>query len=408
MKRQPEQKREPEQAVEQGIERESSVGLYVHVPFCERVCPYCDFAVVSPAPTQQGESRYRRALLRELEARRALYPGRTLETIYFGGGTPSLMSPESIHQLIEAASRSFGALALQEVTLEVNPSTLERARLPEFKSAGVTRLSLGIQSFNDKTLKRLGRAHHAKESWQTLEDARKAGFQNLSLDLIYAAPQQSFAEFDADLTHALEFGPEHLSAYELTIEEGTPFALAEARDQLGRVDDDTVARMYATLALRASEAGIARYEISNYARPGFEAVHNARYWRREPVLGIGVGAFSSEPFSSATPFGARRANTRDLADYYARVESGASAEVDYEVHSEQEARGEAMFLSLRHRDGVDAAAFEAEFGASPRDLYAGAIDSCVSAGQLLEDPRGNLRLSTAGQLLSDTVFARFI
>jgi len=394
------------------MHEEKSVGLYIHIPFCDRVCPYCDFAVVAPAPTRQAESRYTTALLRELEARRVVYADRNLASLYFGGGTPSLLTPESIAQLIEAARQHFPsatpAAAFEEITLEVNPSTLERARLPEFKSAGVTRLSLGIQSFDDKTLKRLGRAHRAEESWQTLEAARKAGFDNLSLDLIYAAPQQSFADFERDLGHLLDFAPEHFSAYELTIEETTPFALADRRGQLERCDEDTAARMYETLAARGETAGIHRYEISNYARPGCEAVHNARYWRREPVLGIGVGAFSSEPPRQDARFGARRGNTRLLADYYARIESGESAEVDCEIHSEEEARGEAIFLSLRRREGLDAAAFAAEFGATPRELYAATIDELVATELLLENPRGDLCLTASGQLLSDSVFARFI
>lgn len=388
-----------------------TIGLYVHVPFCDRVCPYCDFAVIAPAPTRQGEARYVKALLRELEARSARYKDRSLATLYFGGGTPSLMSPESIAQIVEAARSSFcsdAADALEEITLEVNPSTLERARLPDFKAAGIDRLSLGIQSFNDRTLKHLGRAHRAQESWQTLEAARTAGFDNLSVDLIYAAPHQSFADFETDLGHLLDFAPEHCSAYELTIEAGTPFALADSRAQLGRTDEDTVARMYETLAARGEAAGLHRYEISNYARPGFEARHNARYWRREPVLGIGVGAFSSEPPTSDSPFGGRCGNTRVLGEYYARVEAGESAETMSESHSEAEARSEAIFLSLRRREGVDAAAFEAEFGVPLRALHGKAIDDLVSRELLIESPGGDVRLSAAGQLISDSVFGCFI
>jgi len=388
----------------------NGVGLYVHVPFCERVCPYCDFAVVG-APTIElaVEARYTDALVRELETRRGGFAGEPLETVYFGGGTPSLLRAESLARVLEAAHRAFGAGgATGEVTLEANPSTVERDRLPAFREIGVNRLSLGIQSFDDATLRRLGRAHKAKESRETVSAAREAGFENLSLDLILACPGQGFEGFAHDLEEALACRPEHISIYELTIEEGTPFALAAQRDQLERADEDEAARMLEHTAARCSDAGLERYEVSNYARPGFTSRHNQRYWTRQPVFGIGMGAWSYEGPGEGRPHGRRRMNPRTLTAYLDAVEKGRVDALEIETLAPEQARGEAVFLALRRRRGLEAAAFEREFGAPPRHFYAEQIDRLVASELLTEGAGGDLRLSERGVLLSDTVFADFV
>jgi oxygen-independent coproporphyrinogen-3 oxidase len=266
------------------------VGVYVHVPFCQRVCPYCDFAVVGVrALPPELEGAYLDALLAELEQRRAAFEGRSLASLYLGGGTPSLLRPDSVRRIVDAVFTAFPAGGPVETTLEVNPGTVERERLPGFRGAGVNRVSVGVQSFQDTTLKRLGRAHRAEEARRTLAAARAAGFRAVCLDLVFAAPGQGLADFQADLAETLAFGPEHVSAYELTVEEGTPFALAAARGQLRRASEETVVAMIEMAEERLGAAGYERYELSNYARPGFAAVHNRRYWERRPVLGLGVG-----------------------------------------------------------------------------------------------------------------------
>jgi oxygen-independent coproporphyrinogen-3 oxidase len=387
-----------------------TVGLYVHVPFCERICPYCDFAVVRARVLKpELENAYVDALLKELAARKETFAQRRLETVYLGGGTPSLLRPESVARILAAAREAFAETAPEEVTLEVNPSTLERARLPAFRAAGVNRLSVGVQSFNDLVLHRLGRAHRACEARKTLHSAREAGFVNLSLDLIFGAPRQSEEDFARDLEETIAFAPQHVSAYGLTIEAGTPFALAAERGQLGPADDDSVAMMMELAATRLAAAGLAPYEISSFARPGFESRHNRRYWERRPVLGIGVGAWSSEPPTPWEPFGARSANVRGLAEYLARIAQGElPAEGTREVLDERTARGEAMFLALRTTGGLDAERFAAEFGGPPRRFFAGAIDSCTKAGLLCELRGGDLRLTARGRLLSDSVFAQLV
>jgi oxygen-independent coproporphyrinogen-3 oxidase len=401
------------------------VGVYVHVPFCERVCPYCDFAVVAARTLpREDEDRYVEALLQELEQRASPFEGRALASLYLGGGTPSLLHPDSLARIVRAVAEAFpkrnepveAGKEPVEVTLEVNPSTLERERLPGFREAGVTRVSLGVQSFHDPVLQKLGRAHRANEGRHTLAACNDTGFESVSIDLIFAAPGQSRADFAADLEEALSFAPAHVSTYELTIEPGTPFALAASRGQLGLArkderEEDALAMVEAAEAVLGA-AGLARYEISNYARPGFESRHNRRYWERRPVLGIGVGAFSNDPASEQTPFGVRRSNRRDLAGYLEALAAGKTPEAGPpEVLDAPTARAEAVFLALRASNGLDAAEFAVEFGAAPRAFFGAAIDELLTAGLLEElggESPGDLRLTARGKRLSDSVFERFV
>jgi oxygen-independent coproporphyrinogen-3 oxidase len=335
--------------------------------------------------------------------------GCRLASIYLGGGTPALLAPESLARIIDAIRAAFSVDGPVEITLEVNPSTLERDRLPEFRALGVNRVSVGVQSFDDEVLKRLGRAHRVKEAHQTLAACRAAGFQAISLDLIFAAPGQRLAGVEADLARALEFGPDHVSTYELTIESGTPFALAASRGQLSLPDEGEAIAMMETLEDRLRAGGFVRYEISNYAHPGFQAVHNRRYWERQPVLGLGVGAFSTEPRSAAAPFGARRSNVRDLRTYLDRIaQQRPTAAGPTEVFDADTARGEAAFLGLRGSRGLLAAEFESEFGQPPRAFFGPVIDRLIEAGLLEEVAIGDLRLSARGRLLADSVFAEFV
>ena len=409
-------------AAARGITADPDLGVYVHVPFCERVCPYCDFAVVAARPlTRQSEDRYVAALLAELALRGERFAGRRLASIYLGGGTPSLLEPDSVARILESLR---GALALKgqptgsceaedgaalEVTLEVNPSSLERERLPAFLAAGVNRLSIGVQSFDDAVLRRLGRAHRASEARQTLAAARRAGFRNISLDLIFGAPGGSRSQVERDLDETLDFAPEHVSGYQLTVEAGTPFALADERGQLGLPDQDDSAGLLEMLEERLAGAGLARYEISNYARPGFESRHNQRYWTRRAVLGLGMGAWSCEPTRPGAPHGARSVNFRQLDEYLRELEGGRFATAESEILDTRTARGEAVFLALRRTVGLRAADFVAEFGAPPRAFFAEEIDRFVAGGLLAENrTSGDLALTARGRMLADSVFEAFV
>jgi oxygen-independent coproporphyrinogen-3 oxidase len=388
-----------------------SVGVYLHVPFCERVCPYCDFAVVGVRQLEASvEARYVEALLRELDARAALFTGRALATIYFGGGTPSLLQPASVERLQAAVRDRFGSGdgGGVEVSLEVNPSSVERARLPGFREAGVNRISMGIQSFDDGMLKRLGRAHRGEEGLLSWQAAREAGFANLSLDLIFAGPGASPEQLERDLDQLLALGPEHVSTYALTVEDGTPFETALARGQLELPEEDDIADAMERIAERLAACGIDRYEVSSYAREGFASRHNQRYWSRLPVLALGVGAVSSEPASPGAPYGRRSSNHRSLGAYLKAIEAGEPAAPEGEVLAEAVARGEALFLGLRGVAGVAAQAFAAEFGGPPRDFYASEIDDLLEASLLSESEAGDLRLSQRGWLLADSVALHFL
>jgi oxygen-independent coproporphyrinogen-3 oxidase len=393
---------------------EASLGVYVHVPFCHRVCPYCDFAVVGGGVSPELEERYLAALERELELRAEDWSGRRLASLYLGGGTPSLLRAASVARIAGAVEARFPASPEGcELTLEVNPSTLERRRLPEFRSAGVSRLSVGVQSFDDGVLRRLGRAHRAGEARATLAAAREAGFDNVSIDLMFAAPGQSLAQVEADLRETAAFSPEHVSAYELVVEAGTPFALAEARGQLSRAGSDEAADMVVAIDDALALIGLLRYELTNYARPGRESVHNRRYWSREAVLGLGVGAWSCEPPREGAPWGGRSRNPRSLPAYLAGMglaadEAAEPASREVEIHDAATARGEAVFLALRTREGLEAARFEAWFGGPPRAFFGSEISRLRADGLLEETEAGDLRLTPRGRMLSDLVSQSFV
>jgi len=251
--------------------------------------------------------------------------------------------------------------------------------------------------------------HRAAEARLSLAAARDAGFEAISLDLVFAAPGQDLAGFERDLEEAVVFGPEHVSTYELSIEAGTPFATAAERGQLRRVAEEEVVAMIEAAEARLEAAGFERYELSNFARPGFAAVHNRRYWERRPVLGLGVGAFSTDPGREGAPFGVRRANTRDLSRYLEAALAGSSAEAEpLEVLDAATARGEAVFLALRSAAGLDARRFASEFGKPPRGFWEQAIAGLIARGLLQERLGGDLRLTRRGRLLSDSVFEYFV
>jgi oxygen-independent coproporphyrinogen-3 oxidase len=388
-----------------------ALGVYIHLPFCGRICPYCDFAVVAARSLGHDvEARYTAALQSELEMRRLDFRGRRLETLYFGGGTPSLFMPDSIAGLVRSVTGAFGGGSdLVETTLELNPSTTEIERLPGFRSAGIDRLSIGIQSFDDAQLKRLGRAHRAETARDTLRAVRRAGFENVSVDLIFAGPEQTLDDLERDLDELAEWSPEHVSTYELTFEPETPFGRALAAGKMSAPDEDRSIRMIERIETRLGEIGLERYEISSYARPGRRARHNARYWQRQAVLGLGMGAHSTEARSEKRPHGARRANPRALDAWLEAVEGGVAVGIDEEL-SVETARGEAVFLGLRQREGLSSRSFEAEFGAPPRAFYGSAISRLVDQGWIVEGGAApaDLALTAAGRLLADSVAAEFV
>ena len=334
-----------------------------------------------------------------------MYSGERIRTIFFGGGTPSLFDPKSIGEIIDAANRVCGIEEDAEITLEANPGTVDLAKLTGMRAAGVNRLSFGAQSFNAATLKFLGRIHSADETRAAARMAHRAGFDRLNLDLIFAVPGQTVADvlFDIESVAALE--PDHISAYNLTFEEGTVFFTDLKRGRIKQLASDDQAAMYQTVREEIPRRGYAMYEISNYAPPGHEARHNLSYWRLESYLGLGAGAhsFAGEPSGG----GRRWWNERMPARYVEQALKGGFAEAGCETIDANSARGEFVFLNLRLRDGFALADFEARFGES-FDRVFGARAARLFEGDLLVQDHGRIYLSERGLELADSVFGEFI
>lgn len=378
-------------------------GLYVHVPWCRSKCPYCDFN--SYAASVWPEERYVRELVRELdrEAANEAWRGRSLDTIFFGGGTPSLFSAESIARVIEAAARLRPLTPNAEITLEANPGTVSLETLRRFREAGVNRISFGIQSFHPHLLKVLGRAHTVEETRLAAPMARAAGFENLNLDLIFAVPGQSLGDWRSDLDTVIRFRPEHVSAYNLTYEEGTAFFALRAERRLEPASEDVEAAMFDEARERLGAVGYRAYEVSNFSLPGFEARHNLNYWRAGAYLGIGAGAHSYH----GVPSGGRRwANERDPGKYMDRVLYDGSAVVFEELVDERKSAGEFAFLNLRLARGFSEERFRARFGREIDEIFPAVTE--MAASGLLDRREGRLSLTPRGLRLADSVFAAFL
>ncbi len=378
--------------------------LYVHVPYCRSKCPYCDFN--SYASPSWPEPEYVDALCAELEYRseQAPWRGSQVATIFFGGGTPSLFNPGSIGRVIATANHLFGIEANAEITLEANPGTVDLEKLRGFRSAGVNRMSFGAQSFRGETLIRLGRTHSPEETVQALGLARQAGFEQLNLDLIFAVPGQALDDVAADLRRAAELSPDHISAYNLTFEDGTPFGEALRRGRLHALDSDLQGEMYALVRSTLPGLGYRHYEISNYARPGCEARHNLAYWHYESYLGIGAGAHS---FARANAGGRRWWNERGPRAYMVAASGEGSAEAGSESIDGRTAAGEFVFLNLRLTDGFALEDFAARFGERFETAFSEQAACLTEAGMLLVEG-GRVRLTERGLELADSVFANFV
>ncbi len=380
--------------------------LYIHIPYCISKCPYCDFNshVVAEIP----EENYTSALLDELH-HYAVGPdwrGRRIRSIFFGGGTPSTFQASSIGLLLKRTAALFNVDARCEITLEANPGTVDVANFFGYRAAGVNRISVGVQSFNSRLLKFLGRAHSAEEAEKALTIVKDAAFDNFSLDLIYANPGQTLRDLEEDLDTALSFKSPHLSAYNLTIEEGTPFHHEYRCGKFKLLHEEEEIAMAELIEQRLSDAGLERYEISNYARPGFYSRHNVNYWQSGDYLGIGAGAHSYQSVYSDGIYGQRWWNEKTPARYMKIIKETGQAVTDAEQSNLTRAAGEYMFSGLRLTAGVSLKAFAARFGKSMLELYP-AISSWVSEG-LMEIQGEHLRLSRRGLLVANSIFIHFI
>jgi oxygen-independent coproporphyrinogen-3 oxidase len=380
--------------------------LYIHLPYCVRKCAYCDFNTYAPPSFPEGE--YAAALLREIgfAATRPAWKGRKVSTLFFGGGTPSLFSPETIGSLIESAERLFGFAENPEITLEANPGTLEGGgaeKLRAFRRAGVNRLSFGVQSFDQRHLQSLGRIHDAADAEAAVAAAREAGFDNLSCDLIFAVPGQTPRDWERDLRRLISHAPEHVSTYSLTYEPGTALTARMRAGKVAAANEDDERAMYETAIATLDHAGYRHYEISNFARPGREARHNLAYWTWRDYLGAGAGAHGfSRLGSGCGPWGERYANRRLPADYMGAADG---AWIDSrELIGRSAAMSEFVMLGLRLIDGFPTSAFQATFDcdvASAFDEYRTLRD-----GGFLAHANGHVKLTHEGLMLADSVISR--
>ena len=381
------------------------LGLYLHVPFCAHICPYCDFN------TYAGQSdlipRYVAALEREIVAQGVALGGREADTVFLGGGTPSLLPTEEIARLIQACRNAFALGAEAEISLEANPNGVDERYLAGLLEAGVNRLSLGVQTTRRRGLRVLGRLHEASDAGDALAAARAAGFDNVSLDLIFGWPGQTTADLAADLGAVLggDVGgtvPEHLSLYSLIVEPGTPMADAVARGILSVPDDDASADLYEAAMATLAAAGFVHYEVANWARDSALASrHNLIYWRNGDYLGAGAGAHGS--------IGGRRTMNHLLpATYCAAVERGEAPVSNVESISPTTAMGETMMLGLRLlRDGVSLPAFDERHGRTLQEVYGDVVGGLAGQG-LIECLPDRVRLTPRGLMLANDVCARFV
>ena len=372
---------------------QAPLALYVHWPFCVSKCPYCDFN--SHVREQVDQAAWRQALLADLAHEAAALPGRRLASIFFGGGTPSLMPPATVAAIIEAACGYWPPTNTIEITLEANPSSVEAARFADIAAAGVNRVSLGVQALHDDALAFLERAHGVEEALAALGVAQRH-FARVSFDLIYARPGQSLAAWEAELTRALSFGTEHLSLYQLTIEPGTRFATLAAKGRLTLPDADLAADLFETTQALTRAAGLPLYEVSNHARPGAESRHNLTYWRYRDYAGIGPGAHGRRS-------GLATVRRKKPENWIAAVERNGHGIEREDALTPDERVTEALVMGLRMREGVDLARI-ARLGQRPIDAVVrpDAVSLLARQGLLVRDG-DRLALTPAGIPVLDAV-----
>lgn len=376
------------------------LGIYVHIPFCLRKCGYCDFYSV-PLTEKAWLERYVHCLIREIEQASAGFSNAPVETVYLGGGTPNLLSPEQIRTILEALANGLNIEANAEISMEANPYRHDPGALKLIREAGINRVSLGVQSFCDEELKILGRLHTANDVRETVEAIYKAGFDNFSMDLIYGIPGQSLPGWQENLKQAVKCKPTHISAYLLQLSDQTPMARQVDRKEIQLLDDDTESLMYYSGIKYLSGQGFNHYEISNFAQPGYECRHNLRYWHARHYLGLGPGAVS---FIN----GKRFMNETSVIDYINNWGQGKIHPVQVlETMSDQELLVDAIILGLRLTGGINRRDFKIRFGVDIIDKYRQVISKGIE-DQLLNFADDTLTLSVKGYFMANQVLCQFI
>ncbi|MFI5321970.1 MAG: radical SAM family heme chaperone HemW [Thermodesulfobacteriota bacterium] len=377
-------------------------GAYIHIPYCVKKCPYCDFnswGVGGSFP----ESEYADSVLRELEFYRSDIEGRVLSSVFFGGGTPSLFEPESIGRIISGIYGMTVPAGDVEVSLEVNPKTADLEKLRGLLGEGVNRISIGVQSFNRRKLDFLGRINTPEDGRRILEDVSRAGFGNYNFDLIYGTSGETLHEWSLDLREAVRFGSSHISAYCLTIENGTEFGALYKKGKLMLPDEDSLSRFIDYTTEFLGEAGYGQYEISNYARPGNECRHNLLYWRGENYLGVGAGAHSHMK-TEGFPWGRRWANIKNPSSYMKAVGEGKKPLDFTEELGREDALEDRIIMGFRLNEGLDLKGLRGRYGVAPDTGY---IESLRDDG-FIELSGDVIRLTRKGILLSDEIIVRLV
>ena len=374
-------------------------GIYIHIPFCRSRCSYCDFA--TGMYTSVLAERYVANLVKEIMSFGGIETTETVNTIFFGGGTPSLLSPTQVEMILNAVVERFAVSAGAEITMEMNPGTVTPKTLNAFRQLGINRASFGAQTFDDSELARLGRSHSADDTRRTFGYLRDAGFDNVSFDLIAGLPGQTLDGWSRNLDEAFSLSPEHLSFYLLEVHEGTPLAKHIRQGMQPKPDEDTAVAMYELMLDRASEAGYEHYEISNLCLPGFESRHNTKYWTGAPYYGFGCSAHSYDGSFR------RWANERDQMRYVEMIEQDNSAIVSETRLTKEDRQAEAVFLGLRMMRGLSLKEYVRMFGADLCVQHEDDLARFREAG-LIECNGDLLKLTRAGELLSNEVFSAFV
>ena len=400
-----------------------TLGLYVHIPFCETKCPYCDFNTY--AAIESLMPGYVDALEHEIIEWGAWLGRPTLTSLFFGGGTPSYLPTRDIRRLMRAIQTAFDLPDSAEATLEANPGDCSRERLQAIRRSGINRLSIGVQSLDDNELRMLGRRYSVDQAVRAVEAARVAGFDNLSVDLMFGLPYQHVSSWEHTLDEAIALAPQHVSAYALTLEGGTPMEHDVNVGSLPTPDDDLAAEMFRITDEKLAAVGLAQYEISNWAKPGLESVHNLTYWRNQAWLGVGPGAHSylvpgPGAFADLPTHGVRFADLKPPRTFIERANAwraagaidvaslATAAAIDFvEEPTLAMARAETMMMGLRLNQGVADADFHTRFGVDIAQAFPHAVSDCIEDG-LLEWFGDRLRLTPEGRPLGNEAFARFV
>ncbi len=366
---------------------------YVHIPFCTQICYYCDFSKVFIK--NQPVDSYLEHLIEEYDS----YDIKKLRTLYIGGGTPTALSAPQLAFLLEKLTDKLDLSYLEELTIEANPGDLDEEKIAVLKDSPVNRVSLGVQTFNDRMLKQIGRSHLEKDIYENIANLKKAGFDNISIDLIYALPKQTMEDVKTNVAKAIALDIPHMSLYSLILENHTVFMNRMRRGKLPLPKEDLEAEMFECIIAELEKAGFEHYEISNFSKPGFESRHNLMYWDNAEYYGIGAGA-------SGYVDGVRYKNHGPIRHYLQAVEAG-NARVQEEVLTLKEKMEEEMFLGLRKKSGVSKKHFEEKFGLSFEDQYGAVVSELTEQGLLVSD-KDIIRMTKQGLFLGDTVAEKFI